>query len=52
LLLAGAGLALLFAVFAAVAPGSAFASCDGVGRAAARTLDLLLRLVPWYVPRR
>ncbi len=52
LLLVGAGLALLFAVFAAVALGSAFASRDGIRRAAARTLDLLLRLVPWYTPRR
>uniref|UniRef100_UPI003F49459A hypothetical protein n=1 Tax=Nonomuraea sp. CA-252377 TaxID=3240003 RepID=UPI003F49459A len=52
LLLAGAGLVLVFTVFAAVALGSAFASRDGVRRAAARTLDLLLRLVPWYTPRR
>jgi hypothetical protein len=52
LLLVGAGLALLFAVLAAVALGSAFASRDEVRRAATRTLDLLLRLVPWYMPQR
>lgn len=52
LLLASAGLTLLLAVIATVALGSAFASREGVRRSATRTLDHLLRLVPWYRPRR
>lgn len=50
-LLVAAGLALMLAVAAAVVLGAAFASRHGVRRAAARTLDQLLRLIPWSLPR-
>ncbi|MFJ5220707.1 hypothetical protein ACIP98_39300 [Streptomyces sp. NPDC088354] len=49
-----AGVAVLgyLVVLAAVALGAAFAQDPGTRRSAARTLDLLLRLIPWYTPRR
>jgi hypothetical protein len=50
LLLAATGLLLLLVVLAVVALGAAFAPQDRTRRAAARTLDLLLRLAPWYTP--
>lgn len=49
---AGAAVLGYLVVLAAVALGSAFARDPGTRRAAARTLDLLLRLIPWYTPRR
>ncbi|MET9880387.1 hypothetical protein ABZZ36_38145 [Actinacidiphila glaucinigra] len=49
-----AGVAVLgyLVVLAAVALGAAFARDAGTRRSAACTLDLLLRLIPWYTPRR
>ncbi|MEU0187070.1 hypothetical protein ABZ312_38850 [Streptomyces sp. NPDC006207] len=48
-----AGVAVLgyLVVLAAVALGAAFARNPDTRRAAARTLDLLLRLIPWYSPQ-
>jgi len=39
-------------VLAAVALGAAFARTGATRQASARTLDLLLRLIPWYAPKR
>ncbi|MDX2819237.1 hypothetical protein PV410_43120 [Streptomyces sp. PA03-5A] len=48
----GAAVLGYLVVLAAVALGAAFARNPDTRRAAARTLDLLLRLIPWYTPRR
>ncbi|GII96300.1 hypothetical protein Ssi02_65310 [Sinosporangium siamense] len=52
LLMASACLVVALVVMAALAIGSAFATHEHRRRAAIRTLDLLLRLVPWYPPGR
>ncbi|MGW4725318.1 hypothetical protein [Streptomyces sp. NPDC004291] len=44
--------ATLGAISATLALAAAFAPTTGTRQAATRTLDLLLRLVPWYTPRR
>jgi hypothetical protein len=50
LLIVAAGIFVLLAVIAAVIAGAAFAPAPR-DRAAARTLDMLLRLAPRYRPR-
>ncbi|MGW1249546.1 hypothetical protein [Streptomyces sp. NPDC002535] len=44
--------ATLGAITATLALAAAFAPTTATRQAATRTLDLLLRLVPWYTPRR
>ncbi|MEV0495670.1 hypothetical protein [Streptomyces atratus] len=43
--------ALLATVTAVIALGAAFAPTSDIRTSARNTLDLLLRLVPWYIPR-
>lgn len=44
--------ATLGAITATLALAAAFAPTTATRQAATRTLDLLLRLAPWYTPRR
>ncbi|MET8008071.1 hypothetical protein [Nonomuraea glycinis] len=52
LLLVASGVVVLFVLVAIVALGAAFAPQAHTRRSAARILDQLLRLAPWYTSRR